>query len=123
MYEPGSGPYPCGPCAAASRDCTARRLLSKVAAIECQDARNGVRVYVVTPGGVKTPMWGAMDFFRDLVAAHGGTEEAFAAMAGEAPSRQFFPAEEVARTIPYLASEESAHLSGVELILDRGHTG
>jgi NAD(P)-dependent dehydrogenase (short-subunit alcohol dehydrogenase family) len=99
------------------------RLLSRIAAIECQDARNGVRVNVVTPGGVKTPMWGAMDFFRDLVAAHGGAKEAFAAMAGTAPSQQFFAAEEVARTVLYLASDESAHLTGVELVMDRGHTG
>jgi NAD(P)-dependent dehydrogenase (short-subunit alcohol dehydrogenase family) len=99
------------------------RLLSKIAALECQDARNGVRVNVVTPGGVKTPMWAAMDFFRGLVAAHGGAEEAFAAMAGVVPSQQFFSAEEVARTVLYLASDQSAHLTGVELVMDRGHTG
>jgi NAD(P)-dependent dehydrogenase (short-subunit alcohol dehydrogenase family) len=99
------------------------RLLSKIAAIECQDARNGVRVNVVTPGGVKTPMWQTMDFFRGLVAEHGGAEEAFAAMAGAVPSQQFFAADEVAQTILYLASDESAHLTGVELVMDRGHTG
>jgi NAD(P)-dependent dehydrogenase (short-subunit alcohol dehydrogenase family) len=99
------------------------RLLSRIAALECQDARNGVRVNVVTPGGVKTPMWAAMDFFRGLVAAHGGSEEAFAAMAGVVPSQQFFSAEEVARTVLYLASDQSAHLTGVELVMDRGHTG
>jgi NAD(P)-dependent dehydrogenase (short-subunit alcohol dehydrogenase family) len=99
------------------------RLLSRIAAIECQDAKNGVRVNVVTPGGVKTPMWEAMDFFRDLVAAHGGAEEAFAAMAGDVPSQQFFSPEEVARTVLYLASDASAHLTGVEVIMDRGHTG
>jgi NAD(P)-dependent dehydrogenase (short-subunit alcohol dehydrogenase family) len=96
---------------------------SKVAPLECQDARNGVRVNVVTPGGVKTPMWQGMDFFRDLVAQHGGTEEAFAAMTGAFPSQQFFSAEEVARTVLYLASDESSHLSGVELVMDRGNTG
>jgi 3(or 17)beta-hydroxysteroid dehydrogenase len=99
------------------------RLLSKVAAIECQDARNGVRVNVVTPGGVKTPMWLEMDFFRELAAKHGGAEEAFAALAGTVPSQQFFAAEDVARTVLYLASDESSHLSGVELVMDRGHTG
>ncbi|HYT90026.1 MAG TPA: SDR family NAD(P)-dependent oxidoreductase [Gemmataceae bacterium] len=99
------------------------RLFSKIAAIECQDAKNGVRVNVVTPGGVKTPMWQTVDFFRGLVAEHGGTEEAFAAMAGAVPSQQFFAANEVAQTILYLASDESAHLTGVELVMDRGHTG
>lgn len=99
------------------------RLLSRVAAIECRDAGNGVRVNVVTPGGVKTPMWRAMEFFRDLAAEHGGEEGAFAALAGPAPSQQFYTAEEVARTVLFLASDESAHLSGVELVMDRGHTG
>jgi NAD(P)-dependent dehydrogenase (short-subunit alcohol dehydrogenase family) len=99
------------------------RLLSRIAAIECADASSGVRVNVVSPGGVKTPMWESMDFFRDLMAEHGGTEGAFAAVAGPVGSHQFFAAEEVARTILYLASDESSHLSGVEVVMDRGHTG
>jgi NAD(P)-dependent dehydrogenase (short-subunit alcohol dehydrogenase family) len=99
------------------------RLLSKIAALECQDDGSGVRVNVVTPGGVKTPMWESMEFFRVLAAEHGGAEGAFAAMAGSVPSQQFFPAEEVARTVLYLASDESSHLTGVELVMDRGHTG
>jgi NAD(P)-dependent dehydrogenase (short-subunit alcohol dehydrogenase family) len=99
------------------------RLLSKIAAIECQDASNGVRVNVVSPGGVKTPMWESMEFFRGLMAEHGGAEEAFAAMAGSVLSQRFFSAEEVARTVLYLASDESSHLTGTEVVLDRGHTG
>jgi 3(or 17)beta-hydroxysteroid dehydrogenase len=118
-----SGVRPFAGAAAYGAGKAAVRLLSKVAAIECQDARNGVRVNVVTPGGVKTPMWQSMDFFRGLMAEHGGAEEAFTAMAGSVPSQEFFSAEEVARTVLYLASDESSHLSGVELVMDRGHTG
>jgi NAD(P)-dependent dehydrogenase (short-subunit alcohol dehydrogenase family) len=99
------------------------RLLSRVAAIECRDAGTGVRVNLVTPGGVKTPMWQAMDFFRDLAAEHGSAEGAFAALAGSVPSQAFFSPEDVARSVLYLASDESSHLSGVEVIMDRGHTG
>jgi hypothetical protein len=44
-------------------------------------------------------------------------------MAGPVASQQFFSAEEVARTILYLASDESAHLTGIEVVMDRGHTG
>ncbi len=102
---------------------TAVRLLTRIAAIECQDAGNGVRVNVVSPGGVKTPLWQTMDFFRDLVARHGGTEEAFAAMAGGVGSQQFYSADDVARTILYLACDEAAHLTGIEVVMDRGHTG
>jgi NAD(P)-dependent dehydrogenase (short-subunit alcohol dehydrogenase family) len=99
------------------------RLLTRIAAIECQDARNGVRVNAVSPGGVKTPMWESMEFFRELIARHGGPEKAFEAMAGDVPSHQFYSPEDVARTILYLASDESAHLTGTEVVMDRGHTG
>jgi NAD(P)-dependent dehydrogenase (short-subunit alcohol dehydrogenase family) len=44
-------------------------------------------------------------------------------MAADVPSQQFFSPEEVARTVLYLASDESAHLTGVDLVMDRGHTG
>jgi NAD(P)-dependent dehydrogenase (short-subunit alcohol dehydrogenase family) len=97
------------------------RHFSRVAAIECADAKAGIRVNVVTPAGVKTPMWDSMDFFNKLVAQHGGTDEAFAAMEGTAGSQQFFTAEEVAKTIVYLASDESSHLNGVELVMAQGH--
>jgi NAD(P)-dependent dehydrogenase (short-subunit alcohol dehydrogenase family) len=111
--------YPAAGAYGASK--AAVRQLSRIAAVECADAKTGVRVNVVTPGGVKTPMWETMDFFQQLVTEHGGTEKAFAAMAGGAGSQQFFAPEEVARTILYLASDESAHLNGVEIIMAQGH--
>ncbi len=33
------------------------------------------------------------------------------------------PADEIAQTDLYLASDESSHLTGAELVIDRGHTG
>src|SRR5262249_4606265 len=76
----GITPYPEASAYGASK--AAVRHFSKVAAIECADGETGIRVNVVTPGGVKTPMWESMSFFKELVAKHGGKEEAFAAMAG-----------------------------------------
>ncbi len=115
----GINAYAAGSAYGASK--AAVRMLSRAAAIECADAKSGIRVNVVSPGGVKTPMWETMDFFQQLMAKHGGTEQAFAALAGSAGSQQFFSAEEVARTILYLASDESAHLNGAEIILSHGH--
>lgn len=114
------------PSAGAAAYCASKaavRMFSKTVAIECVDAKTGIRVNVVTPGGVKTPMWEEQQFFKDLMAEHGGSEAAFAAMAGDTPSHQFFSAVEVAQTILYLASDESLHLNGTEIVLDRGHTG
>jgi 3(or 17)beta-hydroxysteroid dehydrogenase len=99
------------------------RIFSKTAAIECADSKTGVRVNLVTPGGVKTPMWEKMEFFQGIVAQTGGTEKAFAAMEAATASQKFFTAEEVASSILYLASDESSHLTGTEVVLDRGHSG
>jgi len=98
------------------------RMFSKATAIECADAKTGVRINVVSPGGVKTPMWQKMEFFQAMIAQHGGIDAAFASMASS-PSQTFFSSDEVAETILYLASDESKHLTGTEIVLDRGHTG
>jgi NAD(P)-dependent dehydrogenase (short-subunit alcohol dehydrogenase family) len=117
----GITPYPEASAYGGSK--AAVRLFSKVAAIECADAENGIRVNVVTPGGVKTPMWESMSFFQKLVARHGGNEQAFAAMAGGSVSNRFSSPEDIARTIVFLASDESAHLTGVEFVIAQGHVG
>ena len=117
----GITPYPEASAYGASK--AAVRHFSKIAAIECADAKLGIRVNLVTPGGVKTPMWESMGFFQELVVKHGGTEQAFAAMAGTPASHQFSSPEEIARTILYLASDESAHLTGLELVIAQGHVG
>jgi NAD(P)-dependent dehydrogenase (short-subunit alcohol dehydrogenase family) len=115
----GINAYPEASAQGASK--AAVRLFSKVAAIESADAKTGIRVNVVSPGGLKTPIWESMDFFRDLVAKHGGREQAFAAMAGTSASHQFSSPEDIARTILYLASDESAHLTGLELVIAQEH--
>jgi NAD(P)-dependent dehydrogenase (short-subunit alcohol dehydrogenase family) len=66
-----SGIKPFAGAAAYGAGKAAVRLLSRIAALECQDDGNGVRINVVTPGGVKTPMWLAMEFFQELAAELG----------------------------------------------------
>lgn len=106
--------------------CTSKaavRMFSRAVALECADNDSGVRVNVVTPSGVKTPIWETQDFFQSMVKEHGGVDEAFAALEGDMPSQRFFGPEDVARTIVYLSSDAASHLTGTEIILDRGHTG
>ena len=118
-----SGLKPSGGASAYCASKAAIRMFSKAVAIECANAKTGVRINVVSPGGVKTPMWEKEEFFRSLMAEHGGSDEAYAALSGHVPSQQFFSPEDIASTILYLASDESSHLSGTEVVLDRGHTG
>src|SRR5262249_4749013 len=63
--------------------CTSKaaiRMLSKVAALECQQNGDPIRVNTVCPGGVKTPMWRTEPFFQELMAQTGSEEGAFQAM-------------------------------------------
>lgn len=118
-----SGIVPSGGAAAYCASKAALRMLTKTAAIESADGDWGVRINAVTPGGVKTPMWEQEPFFQDLMREHGTAEAAFGALAGDVASQQFASAEQVAETVLYLASDESAHLNGAEIVLDHGHSG
>lgn len=110
--------------AGASAYCASKaavRMFSKTVALECAAAGSRIRVNVVSPGGVKTPMWEKMAFWPGLVAQHGSPEAAWKALAGSS-SEGFFCPEEIAQAILFLASEESSYLNAGELIIDRGYT-
>jgi NAD(P)-dependent dehydrogenase (short-subunit alcohol dehydrogenase family) len=71
--------------AGASAYCASKaavRMLSKTAALECIAAGWKIRVNVVSPGGVKTPIWEKMEFWPRLLAQHGSPEAAWKALAG-----------------------------------------
>ena len=116
-----SGIKPSGGASAYCASKAAVRMLSKTAAIECADARLNIRINLVTPGGVRTSMWEKQEFFLALVEQHGSVDAAYGAIAGKVPSEQFHTAEEEAQTILYLASDDAAHLTGIEIVMDRGH--
>src|SRR5262249_29972373 len=88
------------------------RLFTKVTALECAAAGNGVRANSIHPGHVETPL----------------TAPAYAdpAIAGKflahTPLGRFAQAREIADAIVFLASEESAYMTGAELVIDGGVT-
>ncbi|QQR74980.1 MAG: SDR family oxidoreductase [Holophagales bacterium] len=96
-------------------------MLAKAAAKESRDRGLGVRVNTVCPAGVKTPLWEAMPFFRELVAKTGSTEAAYRELAGGTPGGRFAEPEEIAQAILYLASDTSAFVTGIDLPLDGGY--
>jgi NAD(P)-dependent dehydrogenase (short-subunit alcohol dehydrogenase family) len=110
--------------AGASAYCASKaavRMFSKTVALECAAAESGIRVNVVSPGGVKTAIWQNMDFWPGLVSQHGGEEQAWKALARSA-SGEFFSPEEIANAILFLASDESSYLNASELVIDRGYS-
>lgn len=112
--EPGTAAY------GASK--AAVMQLAKVAAKEAAPRR--VRVNVIAPGGVDTPIWDQAPFFRDLVGEHGGDRAAaMAAMAGMAtPMGRFSTAEEIAGQVGFLLSDMATNTTGAVLVTDGGYS-
>jgi 3(or 17)beta-hydroxysteroid dehydrogenase len=97
-------------------------MFTRVAALECATAGWKVRVNSVLPGGVKTPLWRQMDFFADIVGKTGSETAAFDALGQNVPLKRYAEPEEIARAILYLASDDSAYITGTELVIDGGWT-
>lgn len=112
--EPGTAAY------AASKAAVIQ--LGRVAAKE--GAAHGIRVNIIAPGGVDTPIWDNMDFFADMVTAHGGDrDKAIAALASAAtPLGRFASAQEIAGQIAFLLSGDAATITGAVLTSDGGYS-
>lgn len=95
-------------------------MLVRSAAKECRELGIPVRVNVVSPAGVKTPLWRTMAFFRDLVDEHGSEQAAFVAMESHGGGRFAEPGE-VAEVVAFLLSDAARHITGVELTVDGGY--
>jgi NAD(P)-dependent dehydrogenase (short-subunit alcohol dehydrogenase family) len=115
-----SGIRPAAGAAAYSTSKAALRMLVRTAAKECRDARLAIRINVVSPAGVKTPMWSTMPFFQDLVRTHGSEDAAYAAMEAAGGGR-FIEPDAVARVVCFLASDEAQHVTGVDVPVDEGY--
>ena len=89
--------------------------MSRVLASEL--APRGIRVNVVAPGGTKTPIWkGAAP-----------TDEAFKALeqriAYSTPLGRMGEADDIAKTVLFLASDDARHVSATEIFVDGGTIG
>jgi NAD(P)-dependent dehydrogenase (short-subunit alcohol dehydrogenase family) len=110
--EPGTAAYGASKAAAVQ--------LAKVAAME--GAPDRIRVNAILPGGVETPIWRAMPFFRDMVAEHGSEAAAFKGLAAGTPLGRFAGADEVASQVVHLLSDASATMTGAALTIDGGYS-
>jgi NAD(P)-dependent dehydrogenase (short-subunit alcohol dehydrogenase family) len=95
-------------------------MLVKAAAKECREQGLAIRVNTVCPGGVKTPMWSTMSFFRDLVQRLRSEEAAFASLASGSGG-SFAEPNDVVAAILFLASDDARFVNGVDLLVDAGY--
>lgn len=87
---------------------------TKTVALYCAEQRNRIRCNSIHPGSILTPMWDPMLGEGEARAA------AIAEFAREVPLGRMGSAIDVAHMALYLASDESAYVTGAEFVIDGG---
>jgi NAD(P)-dependent dehydrogenase (short-subunit alcohol dehydrogenase family) len=114
-----SGIRPAAGAAAYSTSKAGLGMLVRTAAKECRRDELPIRINLVSPAGVKTPMWRSMPFFQDLMRTTGSEESAFEALAS-AGGGPFVEPDEVAHVVCFLISDAARHITGAEVPVDNG---
>jgi NAD(P)-dependent dehydrogenase (short-subunit alcohol dehydrogenase family) len=95
-------------------------LLSIQQALAADLAPRSIRVNVVGPGAIKTPIWK-----RGPRASASAENSAKLAkfFSSAVPQGRWGEPEEVAKAVLFLASDDSSYVNAVELMVDGGFTG
>ncbi len=88
------------------------RSLSRVLASELKE--RGIRTVSVAPGPIETPIYGKLGMPEEAV------EEMGAGFAQQVPLGRFGAADELAKAVLFLASDDASYVNGVELEVDGG---
>lgn len=86
--------------------------LARTLAIELVSRK--IRVNVVSPGPIATPLFGKMGLPTEAV------EQMAGAILAQVPLGRFGQAEEIAKSVSFLASEDANYITGQELVVDGG---
>jgi NAD(P)-dependent dehydrogenase (short-subunit alcohol dehydrogenase family) len=79
-------------------------------------ASRKIRVNAVSPGPIETPLYGKVGLEKEEVEGLG------AALGEKILLKRFGQASEVAKTISFLASDDSSFITGTEIVVDGGLT-
>jgi NAD(P)-dependent dehydrogenase (short-subunit alcohol dehydrogenase family) len=90
-------------------------LFTKAVALD--HAKDNLRVNVICPGEVKTPM-----MEKDAAESGRGFDEYYQRVVAPIPMKRAATAEEIARSILFLASDEASFMTGAALSVDGGST-
>ena len=89
-------------------------LISLAKTLSSELLSKGVRVNVISPGPVSTPLFGRLGLPAEQLS------EVAAGILAQIPLKRFGTPEEIASAVLYLASAESAYIVGTELVADGG---
>ncbi len=90
----------------------ALRSVVRVASAELVD--KGIRVNAVSPGAIGTPLWGKIGLPEEVLKSAGE------AITSQIPMKRWGQPEEIAKTVLFLASDDSSYIVGNELTVDGG---
>jgi NAD(P)-dependent dehydrogenase (short-subunit alcohol dehydrogenase family) len=89
-------------------------LITLARTLSAELVGRGIRVNVVSPGPVATPILGRMGMPQDVL------EETTNSIQAQVPMKRFGRPEEIAKTVLFLASSDSSFLLGTEIVADGG---
>jgi len=89
-------------------------LITLARTLSAELVGRGIRVNVVSPGPVATPILGRMGMPPEVL------EETAKSIQAQVPMKRFGRPEEIAKTVLFLASSDSSFLLGTEIVADGG---
>lgn len=89
-------------------------LLSLVRTLSGELISRGVRVNAISPGPTSTPLYSKLGFSADQL------KSVAASIQGQVPAGRFADPAEIAKSVVFLASDESPFIVGTELLIDGG---
>jgi NAD(P)-dependent dehydrogenase (short-subunit alcohol dehydrogenase family) len=89
-------------------------LISLAKTLSSELLRRGIRVNVVSPGPIQTPLYGRLGLPAEQLS------EVAANIQAQIPLKRFGTPDEIASAVLYLSSAESAFIVGTELVVDGG---
>ncbi len=101
---PGASVYAAGKAALNS--------LAKTLGVELAGRR--IRVNVISPGPITTPIFDKMGMSKETL------DQVAANILGQVPLKRFGGPEEIAKSVIYLASDDSSFMTGQEIVVDGG---
>ncbi len=89
-------------------------LITLARTLSAELVGRGIRVNVVSPGPVTTPILGRMGLPQEAL------DETVNSLQAQVPMKRFGRPEEIAKTVLFLASSDSSFLLGTEIVADGG---